>query len=91
MPLSAITLVAEKACCQIEDIIGNKFNKETVSLKDKLTQAVAISLYFLLLQSYCDPPSGRFRLYSKAIKSSKTEIALLVCWVKLSLWTLALL
>jgi hypothetical protein len=37
MPLLAITLIAKKACYQIEDIISNESNKEIVLLKDKLT------------------------------------------------------
>ena len=36
MPLLAITLIAKKACCQIEDIISKEFNKEIILLKDKL-------------------------------------------------------
>ncbi len=91
MPLLAITLIAKKAYCQIEDIISNKSNKEIVLLKDELTQVVTISLYSLLSQSYYNLPLGRLRLYSKAIRSSKVEVALLVYWVKLSLQTLALL
>ena len=90
MPLSAITLIAKKAYCQIKDIVGKKSNEETALLKDKLTQAVTMSLYSLLSQSYYDPPSGRLGSYSKAIKSSEAEVALPVYWVKLSLWPLAL-
>ena len=48
MPFSAIDLMAEKACCQIEDIVGMESNEETVSLKDELTQAVTISVFLII-------------------------------------------
>jgi hypothetical protein len=52
-PLSAIALMAEKACCQIENIVDKESkeskesdcsSEEMASSKDELTQAVTISI-----------------------------------------------
>src|SRR5437016_4431900 len=90
MPFSAITLIAEKACCQIEDIVGKESNEDIASSKDERTQVVTTSLCSLLSQSCCDLPSGRLGSYSIAFGSSEAEVEIPVCWVKLNLCPFAL-
>ena len=70
MPFFVITLMTEKACCQIKDIVNKESNNEMALLKDNLIQAVIISLCSLLLQSYHDLPLGYLRLHSITFKSS---------------------
>src|SRR5271154_1273344 len=88
MPLSVIALMAEKACCQIENIVdkeskeSDRSNEEIASSKDELTQAVTISLCSLSSQTCCDPLSGCLGSYGVTSRSSRPEVVVPACWVK---------
>src|SRR4051812_18546446 len=89
IPFSVMASIAEKACCQIEDIFDKSSNEETASSKDEPTQAVTISLCSLSSQSCrgspspcCGlpspcrgPPPGRLGPYNITFRSSCLEAA----------------
>src|SRR5271154_4452288 len=91
MRFSAITLMAEKACCQIENIVDKESNEEVASSKDERIQAVTISLCSLSSQFCSNLASGRLGSYSVAFRSSWPETADPVCWVKSGFILLAVL
>jgi hypothetical protein len=91
MRFSAIALMAEKACYQIENIVDIESNEEIASSKDELIQAVIISLYSLSSQFCSNLASGRLGSYSVAFRSPWPEAAVPVFWVKSGFILLAVL